>query len=248
MISDHKLDKSVPIPLYYQLKTIIQEEIDAGNYSPDDMIPTEEELINMFGISRTTVRQAISDLVQEGKLYRIKSKGTFVSHSKINQDFIVRLEPFNDQIKHQNKAPKTEVIAMEVITAPPQVISALHLDAGEKAIYLHRKRFADSCPIVVVQTYLPYNRCSFVLNHNFTVESLYNTLEKQDPSYKIRYVKRMIEAAKASAANAKLLEIKSGDPVLVFTSTGYNQADIPLEYSTAYYRADCNKFEITVMA
>lgn len=248
MITDHVLDKTVPIPLYYQLKNIIQTEIDAGNYRPDELIPTEDELTQAFHISRTTVRQAISDLVQEGRLYRIKSKGTFVAHNKINQDFIVRLEPFNDQILKQKKIPKTEVLELNIVPASPQVAAALHLKNNEKVIYLHRKRFADNCPIVVVQTYLPYAQCAFLMDCDFTVESLYNAMEKYNASYKIRYVKRVIEAAKASTINARYLEIKTGEPILLFTSIGYNQADIPLEYSTAYYRSDCNKFEITVMA
>lgn len=248
MISDHTLDKAVPIPLYYQLKTIIEAEISNGNYAPDDAIPTEEELINLFQISRTTVRQAISELVRDGRLYRIKSKGTFVAHNKINQDFIVRLEPFNDQIIKQNKVPKTELLNLQTVAPPPQVADALKLAPGEAVILLHRKRFADNNPIVVVQTYVPYNKCSFILSHNFSSESLYKILEQYNPQYKIHYVNRVIEAIKASSQNARYLEIKPGDPVLFFTSVGYTKDNIPLEYSLAYYRGDCNKFEFTVMA
>lgn len=80
MLEDKRLDKDVPIPLYFQLEKLILEEIDNGNYPVGSMIPTEMELSQMFGISRTTVRQAISDLVREEHLYRIKSKGTFVAH------------------------------------------------------------------------------------------------------------------------------------------------------------------------
>ena len=96
MILDHTIDRSVPIPLYYQLKTIIAEELSSGNYQPDQAIPTEEELINHFNLSRTTVRQAISELMQEERLYRIKSKGTFVAMTKVCQDFVVRLRSFNE--------------------------------------------------------------------------------------------------------------------------------------------------------
>lgn len=242
------MDKAVPIPLYYQLKTIIQSEIDDGSYQPDDAIPTEEELISLFGISRTTVRQAITELVQEEKLYRIKSKGTFVAHTKINQDFIARLESFNDQILHQHKTPKTEVLALQVVTPAPQIAEALRLRGNEQAIFLHRKRFADNSPIVVAHTYLPYSRCAFLLDHNFSEVALYKALETHDPALKIHHVNRVIEAVKASAQNAKYMEIKAGDPLLFFTSVGYTEEGIPLEYSMAYYRGDCNKFEITVMA
>lgn len=105
MLGDQKLDKSVPIPLYFQLKTILLEAIKRGDYPVDSMIPTEKELSEMFQISRTTVRQAITEMVQEGWLYRIASKGTFVARLKIKQDFIKRLETFNEQILRTAASP-----------------------------------------------------------------------------------------------------------------------------------------------
>lgn len=248
MIEDHTLDKKIPIPLYYQLKMIIDAEIKQGSYPPGALIPTEEELIARFGISRTTVRQAITELVQEGKLYRIKSKGTFVAQGKLNQDFIVRLESFNDQMEKLGKTPSTEVLDFKLGIAPLNVSEALQLDPNESIIFLQRKRFADDSPIVVLKTYLPTRLCSFVMQHNFTVESLYKVLEEHDPAYKVHHVRRVAEALKAPQAIAKHLKIKTGDPVLFFTSTGYTAAGVPIEYSRAYYRGDCNKFEVTVMA
>ena len=78
-----QLDRSVPIPLYYQLKELILSEIKSGAYRSGDVIPTEKEISAMYELSRTTVRQAVSELVQDGWLYRVKSKGTFVGHPKI---------------------------------------------------------------------------------------------------------------------------------------------------------------------
>src|SRR4051812_25015713 len=98
LLRNMQLDKSVPIPLYFQLKELILSEIKEGNYKIGSLIPTENDLSDMFEISRTTVRQAITELVQEGWLYRVKSKGTFVSKPKIEQSFIQALGSFNDQI------------------------------------------------------------------------------------------------------------------------------------------------------
>ena len=74
MLKDEVLDKTIPVPLYFQLKTLIKNKIKDGTYKSGDLIPTENELSDMFGISRTTVRQAVTELVHEGYLYRIKSK------------------------------------------------------------------------------------------------------------------------------------------------------------------------------
>ena len=92
----NRIDKSVPIPLYFQLKELILAEIKEGRYKSGDLIPTEKEISDAFQISRTTVRQAITELVQEGRLYRVKSKGTFVAQPKITQEFIRKIESFND--------------------------------------------------------------------------------------------------------------------------------------------------------
>ena len=114
MLEQHSLDKTVPIPLYFQLKNLLLEEIKSNVYPVDSLIPTEKEISEMFDISRTTVRQAITELVQEGWLYRIKSKGTFVARTKIKQDFIRRLEPFNEQIARTGRKPSTELLALEI--------------------------------------------------------------------------------------------------------------------------------------
>ena len=105
-----RIDKSIPIPLYFQLKKLILSEIKEGNYRSGELIPTEKEISDAFQISRTTVRQAITELVQEGWLYRVKSKGTFVAQPKISQDYIRKIESFNNQIFRLGMTPSTEVL------------------------------------------------------------------------------------------------------------------------------------------
>lgn len=142
------------------------------------MIPTEKELSDTFLISRTTVRQAITELVQEGWLYRIKSKGTFVSQPKISQDFIKKLESFNDQILRAGMSPCTEVLKLEVQKATAKVAVSLDLKDKEAFIYLRRKRLANGEPIVAIETCLPYKDCSFILSHDLEKELLYSILNK----------------------------------------------------------------------
>ena len=213
MLEDKRLDKDVPIPLYFQLEKLILEEIDNGNYPVGSMIPTEMELSQMFGISRTTVRQAISDLVREEHLYRIKSKGTFVAHPKLVQGFIQCTQSF------------------------------VELPAGTKAIYLYRKRFADDEPIVRVETYLPYEACSFILGHDFNRESLYQVLSKRDDT-RVTHVTRICEARAADPEDAAVLGLKRGRPVHYFQTIGYNQSGKLIELSFAHYRGDQSRFRV----
>lgn len=248
MIENHILDKSIPIPLYYQLKTIINSEIEQGNYKTHDAIPTEEELISQFNVSRTTVRQAITELVQEGRLYRIKSKGTFVAQNKIDQDFIIRLESFNDQMSRLGKAPSSEVLDFRLGVAPANVAAALQIAENSPIVFLQRRRYADSTPVVIQKVYLPSPGCDFVLGHDMSTESLYGILESGGTAYKVHHVRRVAEAIKAPQAIARQLGIKTGDPILFFDSVAYNAAGAPIEYTRAYYRGDSSKFEVTVIA
>lgn len=239
------IDKTVPIPLYFQLKQLILSEIKNGRYKSGDVIPTENEISDAFQISRTTVRQAVTELVQEGWLYRVKSKGTFVSLPKINQDFIKKLESFNDQILRSGMEPSTEVLEFKAIPATEVVAKHLEIKENDSVIYLHRKRLADGEPIVTIKTYLPYAECSFVLDHNLEQERLYGILSQSSATTVFR-VERIVEAVEAIAEDVNLLNIKKGKPIQHFTSIGYSTFGKPIEYSLARYRGDRNSFEITV--
>lgn len=246
MLEQHTLDKSVPIPLYYQLKTLLLEEIKSNAYPVDSMIPTEKEISEMFKISRTTVRQAITELVREGWLYRVKSKGTFVAQRKIKQDFIRRLESFNEQIERTGRRPGTELLALEVVEMPERAAEAFGVVPGEKVVYLHRKRSADDEPLVTVETYLPYPKCAFLMQHDMAKESMYDVLAEREET-RICRVSRILEAVAANAQDARLLNIRTGKPVHLFHTVGYNQHDEPIEFSIARYRGDRNRFEVDLL-
>jgi len=247
MLGEGQLNKLVPIPLYFQLKEVILAEMKNGSYKSDDLIPTEKELSEMYQISRTTVRQAITELVQEGWLYRIKSKGTFVSKPKINQSFIQALGSFNDQIIRSGRIPQTELLDFKIITAPEKVVEILELQPKDKVIYIHRKRSADNEPIVMVKTYLPFKKCNFVMEHDLAKESLYPILAQREET-RIYKIKRIIEAVDATAYDIKNLSVNRGKAIQQFISTGYNVFEEPIEYSIARYRGDRNSFEVIIAA
>ena len=114
---DKTLDKNVPIPLYFQLKSLILNEIKSGAIPSGDTIPTENQLAEHFQISRSTVRQAISELTSEGWLIRRASKGTFVKEPRQHEHFIRSFEPFYQQVERQNRTPSTELLGLTVIYA-----------------------------------------------------------------------------------------------------------------------------------
>lgn len=247
LLEEGKIDKSVPVPLYYQLKEAILDEIRKGNYESGSMIPTEKNISDFFQISRTTVRQAITELVQEGWMYRVKSKGTFIAQKKIQQDFMQKLETYEEQMKRLGVVPKTEILEFRVVYAPHIVAEKLQIPEKSEVIYLYRKRFADEVPIVLVETYLPMADCEFIIDEDMQTESLYKKLGKTENT-RIYCVKRIVEAVEASSNDVKLLSIKKGKPVQKFETVGYNVFGKPIEYSIARYRGDYNRFEVMIIA
>lgn len=244
-LENKELDKRVPIPLYFQLKELIVEEIRSGKYEVDSLIPTEKEMSERFDISRTTVRQAITELVQEGWLYRVKSKGTFIARQKIKQDFLQRLETFAEQMSRIGVEPSTEVLEFKVMKAPREAAENLKLEEGEQVIYLFRRRFGDKEPVVTVETYLPYEKCSFLEQYDFEKASLYDCMSTNRET-RVYSATRFVEAVEANARDVQYLNIKKGAPVQLVHTVGFSEKGMPLEYSIARYRGDMSSFQISV--
>jgi GntR family transcriptional regulator, N-acetylglucosamine utilization regulator len=238
--TNKSLNKEIPVPLYYQLKELLLEYI---REHPDNLEPisTELELSAHFDISRPTVRQAINELVVEGYLYRIKGKGTFISKPKIKQDFLLTLDSFNSEMQKKGLDPSTKLIESKVIKSDEKVSKALDLTVGSNVFELRRLRSTNQEPIVIVVTYVPYDKCPGLLEKDLERESLYTILEK-DYGLTICKAIRNLESVAAGQYEAQLLGIKKGAPVQFFESITYLDDGTPIEYSLAKYRGDRNKF------
>ena len=245
MFENCSLDKSTPIPLYYSLKNIIKNEIDNGNYPPGSMIPTENEISNIFKISRTTVRQAILELVQEGKLYRIRSKGTFIAKPKIIQGISNTYLNGREQTLLTNRIPSTIVLEFKVVTMPDFMLEICSGDSDSKAIFLYRKRLADNEPIMRNISYMSYDKCSFVLNEDFSKKTIHEVLNS-NANTQINRIERIIESVPAGPEDEKVLDMEIGSPVQKIITMRYNSKDELLEYSFSYYRGDQHKIYIKI--
>lgn len=244
--NDIRLDKSIPIPLYYQLKQQILERILSGSLTVDEQIPNEMDLGEALAVSRSTVRQAVSELVSEGYLYRVKAKGTFVSRPKVDEGFFQKLESFNSEMELKGFQPSTKVLALKKAPGIEEINRKLGIPTEAPLIYLSRLRFADGDPVVFLETYLPYDRFPGLLGEDFTSQSLYSLLETK---YNARVAKalREIEAVLANPAEAKYLDIPRNAAVCLVKTLAYAAGDVPSEYSVARYRGDRNKFSVELI-
>src|SRR5205085_11725065 len=153
------LERSNPLPLYYQLKEVLKQQIRAGHLAPHTAIPSEPELVSSYHVSRATVRQALSELVHEGLLYRQHGKGTFVCEPRVQQT-LSELSSFSEEIQRHGKRPGGILLVSELVRGSEIVREQLGLTDIEQAIRLERLRTADGIPVAHEIDYLPYPRAS----------------------------------------------------------------------------------------
>lgn len=248
MLQDHALDKTTPVPLYYQLKSLLLQEIRSGNYPPGSMIPTELEISNMFEISRSTVQKAIIELVSEGYLYRVKSKGTFVAKPKIEQHLLSSLYRYHNEIERSGYKANIELLDRKIVDMPDVLIREKAGKPGDKAVYLYRRWLTDQGELLErVISYLPYNRFGFLMEKELNGVFLHDLLD-QNPETKIHRVVRCLEAVPASEDDVRYLDVHKNSAIQKLTTSRYDKSGNILDVSYAYYPGEKNliKFEIVM--
>ena len=243
VFADKSIDKSIPIPLYFQLKEILLGYLET--LEDGDIIPTEVELCEHFDISRPTVRQAINDLVNEGYIVRRKGKGSFVTRQKIKQDFLLVLESFNTEMQEKGLKHETRVLSLKLRGASSRAAEVLGVKEGDSLVFISRLRSINGEPIVLVNTWLPAERFSSIIGYDLEQESLYDVMER-DFSCVPAKTRRYLEARLAGDFEAENLGIKRGDPVQFIETVASDEKEVPVEFSLAYYRGDRNRFALEV--
>ena len=243
-VNDFKpIDKSIPIPLYFQLKTQFKDLINRGVLVQGDLTPPENDLVDYLHISRPTVRQALNELVVEGYLERRKGKGTYVSLPKIDAKFLNQLKTFNDEMKEKGMAPSTTLLSMMCVGPRKEINEKLGLSEDAGLIELRRIRSADDEPILYQETYLPYDRCRKLLEEDFSRVTLYASLERIYGLHVSR-VTREIEARNAAPQTAKLLHIATNDAIALVRTIAYTDEGEAIEYSISHYCGNRVKFSV----
>jgi GntR family transcriptional regulator len=235
------IDKKSPIPAYYQLKSIILEKIQNGEFSRGNLIPSERELGENLNISRMTVRQALNQLVAEGVLYREKGKGTFVSKAKIEQHNIMS---FSETVKKKGLIPSTAILNMEKIMGRPDMKEILEINKDEYLYNIKRLRFADDMPIAIEEIFIPERYCPGL--ERFDLKSSFYKLIKEEYSYMIHHIDNIIEATKPSKEERKLLNISETIPVLRIIGVSCMETGTKLFYERDIYRSDEYQYNVRI--
>ena len=237
------IDKSSPVPYHYQLRRLLENAVTSGALAVGQQLPTEAWLCERYDVSRTVVRQALSDLEREGLVSRMKGKGTFVSGPKLSEHLIQSLTSLHEDLAARGERLETKVLRLEVQPASPHVAELLRVPESERIIVLERLRFLHGEPLVVTTAHMPYSLCAPILELDMTQRSLFETYERQ-LGFKLHRGTRAIEARVASSETAQHLGIQEGSPVLVFTGVTFVEDGRPLEYFVGVHRGDRTRFEV----
>jgi GntR family transcriptional regulator len=235
------LDTKTFVPLYYQLKLHIEGQIRSGVWKPGDQVPSEFELGEKFRVSRTTVRQALGELVNQGLLTRIQGKGTFVAQPRIRQ-YLTRLTGFTEDTKTRHMKPASQLLRQGIEPPSTRVASALGISEGTPVIVLERLRLADDLPMAVEISHLRQDLCPSFNTDDLAGGSLYTYLTEKFNIIPTTAHQDM-EAIACPQPQARLLDISKGDPVLHIYRTTFDQTQLPFEQVESFYRGDRYVFQ-----
>ena len=232
------------LPIYYQIKQTIKGWIVNKEFGPGNKIPSENELADRFSVSRLTVRQAISQLTQEGFLNSRRGEGTFVtSNEDLINSFSLETTGFMDELfSTQLSKVTTKWATLSKMVAPKPVREKLQLEMGdEEVVQIKRVRLLRGRPFTYTINYLPVEIGARVNEKDLYRRRLLEILER-DLKVEFTEAVQTIEASFADQEVAEKLEVASGSPILFVEKIMYSKKHKPIELFQSSYRGDLFKF------
>lgn len=238
------LDSQSPFPLYVQLENILREKIEKNIWKENQKISSENELSAEYRLSRMTVRAVLSTLVQEGLIYRVPGKGTFVSSKKIISKPLSQMG-IREQLERMGYKNTTNLLYANAAACTLSIAKKLRLEVGTPVYEIKRVRCVDEKPFSIHLSYIPKDCCEGLLERGYDFENrqLCDILKEGYGIEQNRIVETM-EIVSARADDAKLLGIKSGYPLIHLENTLYSPDGQLTEYSSVLFRGDKIKIEI----
>ena len=214
----------------------LRRAIESGFFPPGSQLPTEMELVERLDVSRTTIREALRSLENEGLVERRRGQGTFAAAMPVIKDFGTNYG-VGDMVTQAGMKPGAASAIVRHETAPKGVAEALHLDKGAMAFVIERVRTADKHPVAWSQDFLADSLFDKELLSRFRADtdSLYHFLARECRVY-VAYGIAEFRSAVASQKLASVLGVRRGSPLFVVTQTDFDQSNRPVIYSGEYYR------------
>lgn len=236
------LERNSAKPLHMQLEELIREKLAAGEWAPGISIPSENELSTENGVSRMTARNVVTKLVQEGLLFRIPGKGTYVSEQKIEAKSL-SYEGIREQLELMGYEVSTQLLDARIVKINKDVRQKLQIENDEKVYIVKRLRSVKGQPLSLHISYIPVKLAPNLDRLNLVDEQLCSILSKNYELNRDRIYEEL-ESVAASKEEAEYLQVVEGHPLLLLQDTIVDQNGIPFEYAKVVFRGDKIKLKL----
>lgn len=243
------VDRSSPVPLYHQLAQELERAIQQGRLGPGTLLGNEIELSDVMGVSRPTLRRAVTILVDKGRLVRQRGVGTVVARTSVNRP--MALSSLYDDLVQAGRRPATNLIGVTWSPARAEVAHQLGVAEETPVIEVERVRTADGDPIALMHNYIHPDAFGGLstdigeLRRHLASTGLYRLLQAR--GIELRVGHQRIGARNASGREVRLLNVKRGAALLTMTRTAFDVMGRAIEYGEHSYPAHLYSFEMTVV-
>lgn len=238
------IDRSSPVPLYFQVAQWIEQSIRSGHYQPGDRIDNENALAARLGVSRPTVRSAIAHLADSGMLVTRRGIGTLVAPPRITRP--IALTSLYDDLREAGLAPQTRLLSFDRATASPEVAHELGIQPGDPVVTFTRLRSAGGPPIALLTNYVSPDRISLDEEQLRDSDGFYRLLRAS--GVRLRSASQTIAARKSTRSESARLACSVGDPVLTMKRTAFDDEGRAVEHGCHVYPADRYAFHMGLLA
>jgi DNA-binding GntR family transcriptional regulator len=235
------IDRENHQKLYIQLYEIIKKKIENNEWTVGSQIPTEQELCNMFNVSRVTVRTAILELVRHGFLRRQQGKGTFICQRAEHEGLTMSMN-FREFMLEEGFTFSTDVLARTVMMPLNSLDIRLDIQEDRHIIYIKKLVTVDDEPVLLQEAYIPYHICPLLLEEDVKNISLIELFEKKF-GIKITRIKNHIGITQLKPDEGKLLRLSEGSAAILLTQQIYS-GDTQIMYARSVKGSDKIKFLI----
>ena len=237
------VDRTSPVPLYYQVAQVLEQAIESGELPPGQRLDNEIALAERLGLSRPTMRRAIQYLVDRGLLVRKRGVGTQVVHRAVRRP--IELTSLYDDLATEGRNPRTDVLKIEEIPASDNVAHVLGVGDGTPVVRLERLRYADGEPLAIMHNYLPAGLAR-ITEDGLREAGLYQLMRAA--GIRFHLASQVIGARPATAAEARMLAEPRGASLLTMRRTAYDESGRVVEYGDHIYRASVYSFEFVLVS
>lgn len=236
------LDRSGPIPLYFQVSQRIEQAIMDGTLPAGARLENEVSLGERLRLSRPTIRRAIQDLVDKGLLVRRRGIGTQVVHGRVTRG--VELTSLYEDLQQAGQKPSTRILSVDVVKATELLADRLAVPEGAAVLHVKRVRLADNVPVSVLENWLP-TEFTDITARELESAGLYEILRARGVT--IRVAKQRIAARTATTDDSLLLDIDKHSALITMERTAFDSSGKAIEFGSHCYRPDLYSFEVTLV-